>query len=285
MKINWLAIARQSAPVRIGLFLAILLLIWGPIAIAMALLASWYQSERIFIVALILLYLIFLGLLRGWGRQAYGLLRPLSYYGLTFSVRTAFWFLITFLVGATGVGILFTLEVGLGWAELVPTSHLERIALEGLVTAIGVGWAEEIFFRGWLLGELEKDYSPAIALFSSSLIFALAHFIRPISAILATWPQFFGLLVLGMALVWAKRATTNRSHLPAGDLAAPAGLHAGLVWAYYVVDVSDWIVSSNQVPDWITGIGGNPLAGGLGLLLLSAIALSFRSIRWQGMQP
>ncbi|WP_346291638.1 type II CAAX endopeptidase family protein [Sphaerothrix gracilis] len=282
MKINWPAIARRGAPLRIGLFLAILMLLWGPIAIAIGLLATWYQSERIFIVALILLYLIFMGLLRGWGRRVHGLPRPLSYYGLTFSRRTALWFLCSFLVGAAGVGLLFTLEIGLGWAEAEPISQLGQTALAGLITAIGIGWAEEILFRGWLLSELEQDYSPAIALCSSSLLFALAHFIRPWAAILETWPQFLGLFLLGLALVWAKRATTRRSQLPAGDLAAPAGLHAGLVWAYYVVDVSDWVTVSNRVPDWVTGIGGNPLAGGLGLLLLSAIALGFRSIRWQG---
>ncbi|NJN04318.1 MAG: CPBP family intramembrane metalloprotease [Leptolyngbyaceae cyanobacterium SL_1_1] len=258
-----------------------LLLLWAPIAIAVRLLATWYQSERIFIAALILLYFIFISLLRGWGRHVYGLARPLSYYGLTFSTSTALWFLSTFLVGAIGVGILFTLQVSLGWAEVVPAAHLGRIAAEGLITAIGIGWAEEILFRGWLLGELERDYSPAVALFSSSTLFAMAHFIRPFSAILATWPQFFGLLLLGLALVWAKRATTSRHQLLAGDLAAPGGLHAGLVWAYYVVDVGDLVVSSEQVPTWITGVGGNPLAGGLGLLLLSAIAFSFRSIRWQ----
>jgi hypothetical protein len=51
-----------------------------------------------------------------------------------------------------------------------------------------------------------------------------------------------------------------------------AGLHGGLVWAYYQVDVNNLVLATDAVPPWITGIGGNPLAGLLGLGLLGAIA-------------
>jgi hypothetical protein len=48
-------------------------------------------------------------------------------------------------------------------------------------------------------------------------------------------------------------------------------LHGGLVFAYYQVDVNDLVVATAQVPEWVTGIGGNPLAGLLGLGFLSVI--------------
>jgi membrane protease YdiL (CAAX protease family) len=57
-----------------------------------------------------------------------------------------------------------------------------------------------------------------------------------------------------------------------GDrLGIPIGLHAGLVWGYYIVNVGQLIEYSNQVPVWVTGIDGNPIAGVMGLLFLSGL--------------
>jgi uncharacterized protein len=117
-----------------------------------------------------------------------------------------------------------------------------------------------LLFRGWLLNELDRDYSPRIALWVSSLIFAIAHGIRP---------QFFALMILGMILVWAKRGTEGR-------LGKSIGLHAGLVWSYYLVNVGQLVKFTNQVPAWVTGIDHNPLAGVIGILALSAIAVSIK---------
>jgi hypothetical protein len=56
------------------------------------------------------------------------------------------------------------------------------------------------------------------------------------------------------------------------------GLHAGLVGGYYIVNVGQLMQYSGQVPEWVTGIDGNPLAGlmGLGFLSLLAIAMKRR---------
>ena len=75
-----------------------------------------------------------------------------------------------------------------------------------------------------------------------------------------------GLLLLGLTLVWAKRAGGGR-------LGLPIGLHAGFVWGNYIINVGQLVKYSGQVPDWITGVNRNPLAGVTGLLFLGAIAL------------
>jgi hypothetical protein len=49
-----------------------------------------------------------------------------------------------------------------------------------------------------------------------------------------------------------------------------------LVWGYYIINVGNLITYTKKVPEWITGIDRNPLAGVTGILLLSAIALSVR---------
>lgn len=128
--------------------------------------------------------------------------------------------------------------------------------------AIAVGFAEELLFRGWLLNELDRGYSPSVSLVTSSLIFALLHGIRP---------QLLALGILGSILVWAKRATRGR-------LGLSIGFHAGIVWGYYLVNVGQLVTFSNRFPAWVTGIDRKPLAGVVGILTLSAIAFGMRSV-------
>ncbi|MEO1069451.1 MAG: CPBP family intramembrane glutamic endopeptidase, partial [Cyanobacteria bacterium J06638_6] len=129
-------------------------------------------------------------------------------------------------------------------------------------------WSEEVLFRGWLQRELEQSWQPAVALGTTSLIFAIAHFIKPLDAMLALLPQFLGLLLLGIVLGWARRIP-----LAAGKtgLGHPVGLHAGLVWGYYLIQVGGLLETTAAVPTWVTGIDGNPLAGLLGLTLLTGL--------------
>ena len=86
-----------------------------------------------------------------------------------------------------------------------------------------------------------------------------------------TGAQFPGLLLLGLNLVWAKGSTRGR-------LGFPIGLHGGLVWGYYIVNVGQLIGYEQHVPSWVTGIDGNPLAGLVGLISLGAIAVFLRMI-------
>jgi uncharacterized protein len=56
------------------------------------------------------------------------------------------------------------------------------------------------------------------------------------------------------------------------------GLHAGMVWAYYIINVGTMVKYSGQVSDWITGINGNPLSGVLGLIFLSILIVLMSSL-------
>lgn len=183
---------------------------------------------------------------------------------------------IAFATGAVGVLLLYLLQLFWGWGSWSPSTSqvLLRNGLAGLGVGLGVGIAEELVFRGWLLFELEQDYGAQIALWLNAGFFAIAHYFRPIDAIVETWPQFFGLWLLGLTLVWARRIPQRLHRLakPQTTLGFAAGLHGGLVWAYYQVDVGDLVVATGKVPAWVIGIGGNPLAGVLGFGLLGVIA-------------
>ena len=273
-KIKLSAIARWGAPWRIGIFLLILLLVWLPVVLPYYLITG--QSPNV--VCLVVLYVEFFILSRIWGRRIHRLTNPLPQYGLVWASEVGLDLLKAMMIGLVGVVSLYCIQAVLGWIALQPPApNFLFILLEGLLVALAVGLAEEFFFRGWLLFELERDYSPGLALWINGLLFAVAHFIRPISVIIRTWPQFLGLLLLGLALVWARRAP---SYYPGrketGKLGLPIGLHAGLVWGYYIFKVGELTDYSQHAPEWLTGIDQNPLAGVLGLVLLSLIAMFFQ---------
>jgi hypothetical protein len=230
-----------------------------------------------------LLYGFFLILLPRWERQIHGLQKAWHYIGLTGRSNLFFPLIKGVLTGMACIALLAGLQVLFGWARVVP-GHQNWVGLIGAggLTALAVGWAEELLFRGWLLRELERGWGAFPALLGTSFLFALAHFIKPLDVILATLPQFLGLLLLGLVLGWSRRlAIPQRDGTTTTSLGSPIGLHSGLVWGYYILNVGGLLEPASPVPDWVTGIDGNPLAGMLGILLLTGLALwvYFRSHR------
>lgn len=176
------------------------------------------------------------------------------------------------IIGLLSLLCLFFFEGWLGWLTWrPPTQFLPKVILEGLIVALSIGLAEELLFRGWLVDELQWDYSNTVSLWVSSSLYAVLHFVKPLAEIWRTLPSFPGLLLLGLTLGWARQVSKGR-------LGISIGLHAGLVWGYYVINVGDLVLYSGQVPVWVTGIDRNPLAGSMGLLFLGLIALGLRQI-------
>ena len=270
--INANKIASYPFLLRIIIFLLILAAIWLPIAAPIYLLVK--DSNLATILTMGLLFTEFLILLPRWGKQVYGETQLLKSYGLVNTRQNGFELLTGLAIGISITFTLFLVQGMLGFVAWQNSDNLPRIIAEGLLSAFAVGFAEELVFRGWLLDELQRDYSYQISLRANSLIFALSHFIKPVAAMLRSWPQFPGLLLLGLILVLAKRSRQNR-------LGLSIGLHAGLVWGYYIINVGELVRYSGSVPDWVTGINGNPLAGAIGLLFLSVLAVAMRQMSEQ----
>lgn len=260
------AIAPLPTPVRIGVFLLLLIIAWLPIATPLYLAIGDDNLRTIAVMGV--LFLTFCGLLPFWSHWLYQ--QPLSWgayriYGLGWQRRQG----IDLLEGL-GLGFfftlgLFTVEVLMGWAAWLPVDdRLWPTIVEGSLTGLGVAFAEELFFRGWLLKELDQGYRPRTALLSNGLIFAGLHFLKPLSEVIRTLPQFPALALLGFSLVMIKRRHGDR-------LAASIGLHGGLVWTYYIVNVGQLVTYTNRAPDWVTGIDQNPLSGLLGIAFLSLL--------------
>ena len=217
-----------------------------------------------------LLFGAFLLLLKWWGRNVYGRFQLLKSYGLERSQKNADDLLQGLSIGLAFTFSLFLLEGLLGWIQFqTPQPALLRVIVEGFLSALGIGFAEELVFRGWVLDELQQDYTPKVSLWATALIFAVLHFLKPLSEVIRTLPTFPALVLLGLTLVWAKRSS-------AGRLGLPIGLHAGLVWGYYILNVGQLVQYSETVSPWVTGVDNNPIAGLMGLLFLSVLAFWMR---------
>lgn len=163
-----------------------------------------------------------------------------------------------------------------GWIDIVqPSSNLIKIIIEGWCSAVGIAFAEELLFRGWLLDELQRDYGKKICIWVTAIAYAIAHFLKPLEEIMRTAVTFPALVLLGIALVLAKYKYGDR-------LGMSIGIHGGLVWGYYVVNVGQLIEYTNKVPVWVTGIDGNPIAGVMGLVFLSGLTLKIIFTRKSG---
>ena len=252
--------------------MGVLALVWLPIYGVLANLID--DANTLSIVAMSALFIAFLTLLHRWNCVVYKRERPWHVYGLRWTWTDGYSLMTGCVISLLCLLMLFSLQAVLGWVKWTPSYPLHsmppmRIVFEGLLIGMGVAFGEEIVFRGWLLDELEQDYPSMAALWGSSLLFAILHFIKPLAEIIRTFPQFPGLVLLGLMLVWAKRSRYGR-------LGIAIGLHAGLVWGYYIVNVGDLIQYQYVVPEWWTGIDKNPLAGLLGLGFLAVLALWFR---------
>ncbi|MBW4615004.1 MAG: CPBP family intramembrane metalloprotease [Desmonostoc vinosum HA7617-LM4] len=273
MKINFIRLAQRPAPIRLGFFIAVLLLLWLPLAAPIYLLVR--DSNLVSILTIVLLYVEFIFLLKLWGRYVYQQPKILQYYGLENTRQNRVDWLRGLAMGVINILILFSIEGFFGWLVWQqPKVFFVRIVLEGLVVGLGIGFAEELLFRGWLLDELQRDYKPGVALWTDAVAFALLHFIKPLEAIIHTLPQFPALLMLGLTQVWAKRWRHGR-------LGLPMGFHGGIVWGYYMINVGELIKYSGRVPDWVTGVNNNPLQGVMGVVLMSGLAwwMRGRSLR------
>lgn len=282
-KLNFGSIAHYPAPLRLGIFVLTLLLIWLPLAVPI----YWLETDanKINILTLSCLYIEFILLLKVWGNKVYKEPQLLRSYGLEISGKNCQFFLKGLTIGLLSLLALFILQGILGWVIWQgPSISLLKYILEGLLVACAVGFAEELLFRGWLLDELQRDYNSRVSLWVSSLIFALLHFLKPVSEIIRTLPEFPALFILGLILVWAKRSTVRNSSINSPNerkkqelLGMSIGLHSGLVWGYYIINVGQLVADAGKVSPIIVGVD-SPLAGMMGLLFLSAIAWWMRQL-------
>ena len=179
-------------------------------------------------------------------------------------------------IAVLSLTILFAIQTILGWVkwQKISAQQITSVVLPTLVLALWVSATEELIFRGFVLTQLQQDYTLAIAAIISSVIFAVLHLVWEQRE---TVPQLFGLWLMGIVLVLARLVDD-------GSLGLAWGLHSGWVWAIASIDTAGILTYTGNAPEWVTGKYGKPLAGILGIFLLLAtggmllVVLSFVSV-------
>ena len=159
--------------------------------------------------------------------------------------------------------IVVALLLGGAQSELRLTPAL---VLNAVVLGLGVGFAEELLFRGWLYGELSLLIGHQRALWLQAAIFSLVHtrFHLPGLELLLL---LGGLALFGVLL--AEQRDRDR-----GVLWGAVGLHGGAVGGWFLL--SQGVLDlQNAGPDWLLS-PANPIGGVVGWIALVALLLSLR---------
>jgi membrane protease YdiL (CAAX protease family) len=153
------------------------------------------------------------------------------------------------------------------WRGEVDGSHL----VNAVLLCLGVGFAEELIFRGWLWAELNRMMGSRRGAVAQASIFSLVH-TRFNLGLAAMSGLLVGLFLMGMVL--AKQRQSDQ-----GSLWGCIGLHGGLVAGWFLLQ-SGLLQLSPNAPTWLVGPGGNapnPLGGVVGLISLLILLLIQRT--------
>jgi uncharacterized protein len=163
-------------------------------------------------------------------------------------------------LGIVGLVASFSIQSLFGWVEWnwQNLQKLWSILFPIFILGLVIGFVEELIFRGFLLNELQLNYTYWLAAIISSLIFAVGHLIWERKE---TIPQLPGLWLLGIVLVLARLVDR-------GSLGLAWGLHAGWIWGLSCLDSARLISYSEKYSPLLTGINKQPLAGVAGILCL-----------------
>ena len=134
-----------------------------------------------------------------------------------------------------------------------------------LALGAGVGFAEELLFRGWLQGELGLHLGANRALRVQAVVFALVHpwYRLPVAGAVGL---LGGLVMLGLALALQRRAD-------GGVLWGAVGLHGGLVGGWFALQ-GGLLQLEPWTSPWLVGPGEgqpNPIGGAVGWLGLGTL--------------
>jgi membrane protease YdiL (CAAX protease family) len=183
-------------------------------------------------------------------------------------------------LGAFLMAAVFLVEWALGYIQITqfgftvePGTSLIVGLLVMFMHYIGISFTEEILTRGYILRNLleafagpNKNVSTGLAVFVSSIIFALPHAGNPNASLVST------LLLILFGVMCAVGVILT------GELAISLGLH--LTWNFFQGNVFGFPVSGWELrggtliqlqqrgPEWFTGGAFGPEAGAVGLIVM-----------------
>ncbi len=254
------------------LFLPILYLVGWLFAQPFFFFSFGFEANDVALLGTVFTFICFLICLPSWIKFRWRKTDPWNQLGIIQSSARVWFkdFLRGFLWSLLMIFILvLTFLVG-GWCEWVGVFDSGNL-LNAVLLGIGVGFAEELVFRGWLWGEINYLIGSRWSIFIQAAIFSLSH-IRFKLGFFELMALLTGLFLLGILL-------SLRRILDKGSLVGAIGLHGGLVGSWFLIN-SDLIHISLHAPAWITGPGGenpNPIGGIVAISALCIILFFYRT--------
>lgn len=152
-------------------------------------------------------------------------------------------FIFGLLLGAVLMTLIFVLLLAFGQVALangLSDPVWSHFLWSGLILYIFVGFAEEIFFRGYCMTALKQTGHTWVVVIVSSLIFSIAHGLNP------------NVSVLGLANIFIVGLLFAFMFLKTGNLWLPIGFH--ISWNYFQGSIFGFPVSGTE-PHGIYNIG------------------------------
>ena len=268
-QVNSLRLFWPSLPaiIKAIVFFAVWVGLWLPVAIPSAIALNWHPLQPLGnkkLPLLASLYLIVPLIIWGGMWLEGGSFADL---GLVFKSQIFISLAVGLSLGVLSIVTLFGIQRALGWIDW---QHRDDVKIHPLLSifqpallltlflGLWISGTEELIFRGFLQNLLVQDYSALMAAAIASLIFAAAHLLWEFRE---TFTQLPGLWVMGMVLALARVCD-------GGNLGLAIGLHAGWILVIASLDTAKVIAYTGRVPEWITGIKAQPLAGVTGNFFL-----------------
>ena len=240
-------------------------------------------TDQLSLTGTVLSFVLFLALMHRWVAVRWSAEKPWAALGICRAnpqeQPTPAAALLKGLLIAAGLLTVITsvvlLEGSGDWRGEVDATQLTNAVL----LCLGVGFAEELIFRGWLWAELNQMLGSRRGTVAQASIFSLVH-TRFNLGLGAMSGLLVGLFLLGMVL--ARQRQSDR-----GSLWGCIGLHGGLVAGWFLLQ-SGLLELSPNAPSWVVGPGGNapnPLGGAVGLISLLILLLIQRTAVAKALRP
>ena len=224
------------------------------------------SSNNLSIIGTIITFVLFLTILPSWARIRWRNNHVWLSIGLDFKnkYRALKIFFHGFIFSFFLLLVFFLVIFICGWVDMFNNIDFYSL-LNAILLIVGVVFAEEVIFRGWLMNEMVLLFGLKRGAFYQSVIFSIAHYRNDIG-FKSLFTLLFGLFLLGLVL-------TLRRALDNGSLLGCIGLHGGLVGIWYLFDTG-LVIFSPDVPYYFLGPSKdmvNPVGSIIGITILLAI--------------
>ena len=232
--------------------------------LAAPLLLLGLDKESLSFVGTIFTFLIFVFSLPKWFHIRWGFKNVWTLLGISNiegNGKFIFYFIRGFLLSTILISLILFPIITAQWGTWIGRLSIE-IILNTIFLIIGIGFAEELIFRGWLLEEFKKQFGFKKAIILQASLFSIVH----IGFDLPFWQMISiltGLFLLGILLCLMRLKDKN-------SLWGCIGLHGGLVGLWFITNNGLLEISKNS-PKWLVGPGvlnTNPLGGLYGISLI-----------------